>query len=287
MLPAFTILTDAEHRCLQAAEPPIAQRRGIGLAEGIQLQRVTFDYRDDGRSPAVDGVTLTIPAGATTAIVGPSGSGKSTLADLVMGLLIPSEGRILVDGQPLGPDRVEAWRNQIGYVAQETFLFHDTVRANLLWARPDAHEDELWRALRLASADEFVAALPQGLDTVVGDRGVLVSGGERQRLALARALVRRPALLILDEATSSLDSENEARIQRAIDQLHRQMTIVIITHRMAAIRGADAIHVVDRGRLVESGTWDELIASRTGRLRELCRAQGIETELVGATSFGT
>ena len=274
-LPAFAILTAAERRCLDAAEPVVERKQPITLTERIDLESVTFDYRDDGRSPAVCDVTLAIAVGATTAIVGPSGSGKSTLADLLMGLLTASAGRILVDGTPLGVDRLAAWRDQIGYVAQETFLFHDTVRANLLWARPDANEDELWRALRLASADEFVTALPHGLDTIVGDRGVLVSGGERQRLSLARALVRRPTLLILDEATSSLDSENEARIQQAIDKLHHQMTIVIITHRLSTIRGADAIHVVDRGRLVETGTWNALMVRRSGRFRELCQAQGI------------
>jgi ATP-binding cassette subfamily C protein len=227
-------------------------------------------------------VTFTLDAGATTAIVGPSGSGKSTLADLLMGLLTPSEGRILVDGVTLDGGRLDAWRDQIGYVAQEAFLFHESVRANLLWARPDASEEEIWHALRLASADAFVRALPHGLDTVVGDRGVLVSGGERQRLSLARALVRRPALLILDEATSSLDSENEARIQQAIDKLHQQMTIVVITHRLSTIRGADTIHVVDRGRLVESGTWTDLVGRRTGRFVELCEAQGIDARSDGS-----
>jgi ATP-binding cassette subfamily C protein len=275
-LPAFTALADAERSCLAAAEPVVAKKRAIALGRRIEYDQVTFDYRDDGQSPAVRRVNLTIDAGATTAIVGPSGAGKSTVADLLMGLLVPSEGRILVDGAPLDTDRLESWRDQIGYVAQESFLFHDSVRANLLWARPEAGEEELWRALRLASADEFVSALPQGLDTVVGDRGALVSGGERQRLSLARALLRRPALLILDEATSSLDSENEARIQRAIEKLHQQMTIVIITHRLSTIRRADLIHVLDRGRLVESGTWDDLRTRKAGRFREMCEAQGIE-----------
>jgi len=275
-LPAFAAVVAMEERCLAAAAPSVRRAQTIDLAERITFEHVTFDYREDGRLPAVRDVTFTIGAGATTAIVGPSGSGKSTLADLLMGLLTPSEGRILVDGVPLDGGRLDAWRDQIGYVAQEAFLFHESVRANLLWAKPDASEEEIWHALRLASADSFVRALPHGLDTVVGDRGVLVSGGERQRLSLARALVRRPALLILDEATSSLDSENEARIQQAIDKLHQQMTIVVITHRLSTIRGADTIHVVDRGRLVESGTWTDLVGRRTGRFRELCEAQGID-----------
>jgi ATP-binding cassette subfamily C protein len=275
VLPAFTVLAEAERRCLDAAEPATDRQGSIALTDRIEFDRVTFDYKENGETPAVRNVSLALVAGATTAIVGSSGAGKSTLADLLMGLLTPSEGRILVDGVPIGPQRIRGWREQIGYVAQETFLFHDSVRANLLWARPDASEEELWRALRLASADEFVRALPQGLDTIVGDRGALISGGERQRLSLARAVVRRPTLLILDEATSSLDSESEGRIQQAIDGLHHQITIVIITHRLSTIRGADAIHVLERGRLVESGAWDELLGRRKGRFRDLCHAQGV------------
>jgi len=285
-LPAFTTVAEIERRAVAAAEPAAATQCPIGLTDRIELQDVSFDYGADATRPsAVRSLTLTLAAGATTAIVGPSGSGKTTLADLIMGLLVPSDGAILVDGIPLGPERLDAWREQIGYVAQEPFLLHDTVRANLLWARPEATEDDLWHALASASADVFVSALPDGLDTVVGDRGVLVSGGERQRLSLARALLRRPTLLILDEATSSLDSENEARIQRAIDQLHRQVTIVIITHRLSTIRNADVIHVVDGGRLMESGSWNELVALRSGRFRALCRAQGIDDHSVRRAAF--
>lgn len=274
-LPAFAAVTDLERRCQAAAQPVAELRQTIEFHREIRFAGVTFDYQGEGQSPAVQGIDLVIEAGSTTAIVGPSGAGKSTLADLLLGLLHPTTGRILIDGRPLESDELASWRDQIGYVPQETLLFHATVRANLLWARPAATEEDLWCALRLAAADAFVARLPAGLDTVVGDRGVLVSGGERQRLSLARALIRRPRLLILDEATSSLDSENEARIQRAIDKLHQQMTIVIITHRLSTIRSADVIHVVDRGRLVESGSWEQL-THRAGRFRELSRAQGLD-----------
>ena len=221
-------------------------------------------------------MSLIIRAHATTAIVGPSGAGKSTFADLLMGLLSPSSGQLLVDDVPLSPERLQAWRSQIGYVAQETFLFHDTVRANLAWASPGADDGAVWRALEQAAAADFVRALPAGLDTIVGDRGVLLSGGERQRLSLARALLRQPQLLILDEATSSLDSENERRIQAAIDHLHEQITIVVITHRLSTIRNADMIYVVERGRVVESGSWPALLTGAVGRFRALCDAQGIE-----------
>jgi ATP-binding cassette subfamily C protein len=205
--------------------------------------------------------------------VGPSGAGKSTLADLILGLIVPQQGRLLVDGSPLVPEFVQPWRKQIGYVAQDTFLFHDTVRSNLLWAQPHATEEEIWEALRFAAADACVFGLPRGLDTVVGDRGVLLSGGERQRLALARALLRKPTLLILDEATSSLDPESERRILRVIDQLLGSITIVTISHRLSAVRGAHVIHVLERGRLVESETFSALMVKENGKFRALYQAE--------------
>jgi ATP-binding cassette subfamily C protein len=193
-----------------------------------------------------------------------------------MGLIAPKEGNILIDRKNFGPEGIRAWREQLGYVPQDTFLFNDTVKANLLWAKPDANEEEINQSLRFAAAEEFVHGLPKGVDTILGERGVLISGGERQRLALARALLRKPSLLILDEATSSLDSENEKRIQNAIERLHGQMTILIISHRLSTIRGADIIHVIEEGRLIESGTWDDLISKDNGRFLELCKAQGLE-----------
>jgi ATP-binding cassette, subfamily C, bacterial len=179
-----------------------------------------------------------------------------------------------VDGAPLDGGRARAWRNQIGYVAQDTFLFNDTVQANLLWARPEATDEDINHALKLAAAEEFVSRLPDRVETVLGDRGVRLSGGERQRLALARALLRRPSLLILDEATSALDSENEKRIQNAIEELHGHMTILVITHRLSTIRRADVVYVLEQGRLVESGSWDALV-QKDRRFGALCRAQGI------------
>jgi ATP-binding cassette subfamily C protein len=190
-----------------------------------------------------------------------------------MGLLKPDQGHILVDGRAVYLYGNAAWRQGISYVTQETFLFHDTVRANLLWARRDASEAELQQALCLAAAEEFVAGLPQGLDTVLGDRGVRLSGGERQRLALARALVRRPTLLILDEATSALDGANEQRIHQALATLHGRLTIVLITHRLSTVRMADRILVLDDGRVVETGTWAELWSHSDSRFRSLMHSQ--------------
>ena len=275
-LPAFEAVLTSEAECLAAAEPEAASHEALDFTRTIECSNVTFGYREQDELPALRDVSLIIRAHATTAIVGPSGAGKSTFADLLMGLLSPSSGELLVDDVPLSPERLQAWRNQIGYVAQETFLFHDTVRANLVWASPGADDGAVWLALEQAAAADFVRALPAGLDTIVGDRGVLLSGGERQRLSLARALLRQPQLLILDEATSSLDSENERRIQAAIDHLHEQTTIVVITHRLSTIRNADMIYVVERGRVVESGSWPALLAGSVGRFRALCDAQGIE-----------
>jgi ATP-binding cassette subfamily C protein len=278
-LPAFTRIRQLEAQCEAAAEPKPDRFEAIELRRAIQFEDVCFSYETERDAAVIQDINLIIRAEETTAIVGPSGAGKSTIADLVIGLIVPQRGRVLVDGLPLTPERIRSWRNRIGYVAQDTFLFHDTVRANLLWASPNTREEDVLQALRLAVAEEFVARLPDGLETVVGDRGVRLSGGERQRLALARALLRKPSLLILDEATSSLDSESERRIQGAIEQLHGRMTILVIAHRLSTIREADVIHVVEQGRLVESGSWDELVANVDGRFRALCRAQGVDRDM--------
>ncbi|HEY6802557.1 MAG TPA: ABC transporter ATP-binding protein [Pyrinomonadaceae bacterium] len=279
VLPNLDNLLELEQECAAAAEPVAEMNVAVDFQQHVRFENVSFAYLRRTEKPALESINLEIGAGLTTAIVGSSGAGKSTLADLLIGLLSPTTGNILIDGKALGAERLNAWRQQISYVPQETFLFHDTVRANLTWARPGATDAELIEALRLSAAYDFVTVLPQGLDTVLGERGVLVSGGERQRLSLARALLRQPGILVLDEATSSLDSENELRIQQAIESLHQKMTIVVITHRLSTIRHADQIHVLENGRVVESGSWDHLLRAG-GRFRELCRAQGID-ELAG------
>lgn len=275
VIPVIESVAQLERECVEAAETMVTDHRDVEFTSMVRFENVSFTYPRRTATPALHDVNLQIVAGRTTAVVGPSGAGKTTLADLLLGLLTPTRGKVLIDGERLDAPRLAGWRRRIGYVPQDTFLFHDTVRANLTWARPGATDDQLWQALRLAAADGFVGALPQSLDTVVGERGVLLSGGERQRLAFARALLRRPDVLVLDEATSSLDSETERRIQGAIEGLHRKMTIVIVTHRLSMIGGADEIHVLDGGRLVETGTWDNLLANPNGRFSDLCRAQGI------------
>ncbi|MBI2834275.1 MAG: ABC transporter ATP-binding protein [Acidobacteria bacterium] len=299
-LPAFGSVVEMQALADAAIERPHSaavralERSG---APAIHFDRVSFAYPRRpsngpegpktadagtvGRStehPDLSGVlrevSLTIAAGRTSALVGPSGAGKSTVADLALGLLRPTAGRILIDDAPLSEDQHGAWRARIGYVAQDTFLFHDTIRANLLWARPDAKEQDIRRALEAAAA-QFIADLPHGLETVLGDRGLRLSGGERQRLAFARALLRQPSFLILDEATSNVDAENEARILRAIEALHGRMTILMITHRLATVREADQIYVMEQGRIVESGSWPGLMERERGRFRALWEAQSV------------
>jgi ATP-binding cassette subfamily C protein len=245
---------------------PLKNVAKVLVNKGIQLERISFKYNKNHVTSAVKGINLMIPAKRMTAIVGPSGAGKSTLGDLMMGLLTPDEGRILIDGLPLSGERLGAWRRSVGYVPQENFLFHDTIRVNLQWARSDATESDMRCALDSAAALDFVMALPEGLDTVVGDRGVRLSGGERQRIALARTLLRNPTLLLLDEATSSLDSENERRIQEAVVRLHGDVTVVVIAHRLSTASRADQVVILDEGKMVETGTWKDLMQRPHGRL---------------------
>jgi ATP-binding cassette subfamily C protein len=220
--------------------------------------------------------SLVIEAGSISAIAGASGAGKSTVADLLLGLLRPTHGRLLVDGREIGEDDLGAWRRSIGYVPQDSFLLHDTIRANLAWARPDATDAEMWDALERSAAAAFVRARPEGLDAIVGDRGLRLSGGERQRLALARALITNPNVLVLDEATSALDSVNEEQILTAVERLRGRVTIVLISHRLATLRNADAIYVMDAGEIVESGSWRELAARPGGRFESLLSKQRLE-----------
>ena len=217
------------------------------LRQSISLSEISFAYPSAPERPILDRLKLVLPARQTTALMGPSGCGKSTLADILCGLLAPDSGQILLDGKPLSLELMPAWQQSIAYVPQENFLFHDSIRANLLWAAPQATEEELWTALETAHAAAFVRRLPDGLDTLVGDRGSRLSGGERQRIALARALVRNPVLLILDEATNALDQESETQIAKALAALHGQLTLLLITHDAQTATQADQIYHLENG----------------------------------------
>ena len=257
-LPAYAHAREMRRTLKAAAETPAGDAGPrMELRSALTMRDVSFVYGTDAAKPALQGVSLEIPAGRITAIAGPSGAGKSTLADVLLGLLAPGGGEVRVDGALLTGSNSRRWRRSAACVLQDPYLFHDTIRANLRWAQPGAAEAEMWRALRLAAADRFVAALPEGLDTVAGDRGGRLSGGERQRIALARALMRRPALLVLDEATSQLDAENERRILAALESLRGRTTIVVIAHRTALLERADRVVLLESGRVAAAGAGRE------------------------------
>ena len=247
------------------------------LTGDIAFGEVTFGY--DPEDPVLHGISLRAPAGTTTALVGPSGSGKSTLIGLVMAFHRPQGGRVLVDGEDLAGLRLHEYRSQIGVVLQDNFLFDGSIRENIAYSRPGATSEELEEAARIAHCEEFVARFKDGYDTIVGERGVKLSGGQRQRVAIARAILADPRILILDEATSSLDSESEGMIQDGLRRLRRGRTTFVIAHRLSTIRSADQILVLDEGRIVERGTHAELL--RVGGLyRRLYEKQrGLEEDL--------
>ena len=223
----------------------------------IRFEEVRFEYQPG--EPVLSDIDLVVPAGSVLALVGPSGAGKSTLVDLLGRFYDVSGGRITVDGVDLREVTVRSLRDMLGVVSQDTVLFHDTVRSNIAYGRPDASTEEVERAARAANAHSFIEALPEGYATVVGERGTRLSGGQRQRIAIARALLRDPPILILDEATSALDTESERLVQDAIERLLEGRTVFVIAHRLSTIQRADRIVVLEGGRIRESGTHHELL----------------------------
>jgi ATP-binding cassette subfamily C protein CydCD len=246
------------------AEPvPVMDGPGVkahgAASAAVEMTKVSFSY--PGRPvPALEGISLTVPAGHTTALVGSSGAGKTTLASLCLRFWDPAAGTVKLDGHDLRDYRLDEVRGRIALVAQDTYLFNDTLRNNILIARPAASDAEVEAAVAKASLDDFVRALPDGLDTLVGERGAQLSGGQRQRVAIARAFLKDAPVLILDEATSHLDAVNEQVVRNSLRLLARNRTTLVIAHRLSTVRDADQIVVLDRGRVVEVGDHATLLA---------------------------
>ena len=250
----------------------------VGLNKEILIDRLSFAY--PGHKPVLSGVNVRVPKGRMIAFVGESGSGKTTLIDMIMGFHEPLEGSITIDGIPLQNIEVDSYRLRIGYVPQDSALFNMTIRENLLWACESASMSDIEHSCRQANAEEFIRRFPKGYDTVVGDRGVRLSGGQLQRIALARAILKKPQILILDEATSSLDTNFERLIQDAIENIAKETTVIVIAHRLSTIVNADYIYVLKSGRIIEEGAYPQLI-NKNSEFYNMVKQQALETVPAG------
>jgi ATP-binding cassette subfamily B protein len=248
-------LMDTPGRLDEAEDaPPLEVTDGA-----VAYEDVTFGYGDD--EPVLEDVSFTVDGGETVALVGPTGAGKSTVMKLLLRMYDTDDGSVRIDGQDLRDVQIPSVRRAIGYVSQETFLFYGTVRENIAYGTFDATDEEIRAAAEAAEADQFIRNLPEGYETMVGERGVKLSGGQRQRIAIARAMLKDPDILVLDEATSDVDTETEMLIQRSLDELTSDRTTFAIAHRLSTIKDADTILVLEDGRIVERGSHDELLAA--------------------------
>ena len=270
---------DLLNKLLEPSDKEFRNRGGLPfqqLGVGISLHQVGLQYAPK-LPPALSGIDLDLPRGSTVALVGSSGAGKSSIADLLCGLYQPSEGEILVDGQPLDELDLISWQQRLGVVSQDTFLFNASIGDNISFGTPNATRAQIIAAAEKAQAAGFIANLPDGFDTLIGERGYRLSGGQRQRLSLARAILRDPELLILDEATSALDTQSERLVQQAIDQFEGKHTVLVIAHRLSTIVKADLICVLDKGRIVERGNHQQLL-ERHGIYAGLWKQQTLEKQ---------
>ncbi|MFC0213213.1 ABC transporter ATP-binding protein [Paenibacillus chartarius] len=279
-IPAFKNVLEMLKECENSKDWVLGSRdsspntvnSGLEL-ESLECRQVYYKYDSTLTSYALENINLRILGNQMTAIVGSSGAGKSTLIDLLIGLLKPERGQILINGVPLFEMNMSDYRNMIGFVSQDPFLFHTSIRENMQLVKPDASDEQMWEALKASASEGFVKKLPNGLDTIVGDRGIRLSGGERQRIVLARALLKKPAILILDEATSALDHENEAIVQDALERLKGKMTIIVIAHRLSTIRNADQVIVLENGRVIQQGGYQQLTNESNGAFSKMLRYQ--------------
>ncbi|MFD0588414.1 ABC transporter ATP-binding protein [Paenibacillus sp. GCM10027627] len=281
LVPACTTLLTLQTECRKAAEQlagTLAPHERMNINRQIECLNIGFKYNKSESDYQLKNINLRLNVHTTTAIAGASGAGKSTLIDIIMGLIAPDAGQILVDGSPITTENLRAYRESISYVPQDPFLFHASIKENMELIAPGVSEEDIWEALAFASCEKFVRGLPDGIHTVIGDRGVRLSGGERQRLVLARAIIRKPSILVLDEATSSLDAENERNIQEAIERLKGSMTIIIVAHRLSTLRAADRVFVLQNGRIVEEGGFATLARDQNsyfGRSLQLQTESGV------------